>query len=520
MKKTRIITSTQRPEFDELIEYLSHPASERDGYDYDPEGNVYNIPSVFAKINGTYKESKKYKQDIVDRLTKFPNSCMLNEPMIRNHPITVNRENYNVNVYADKETYLAQDKNLVWHDPTVNNFLNGKIFGYKFSLSDNFEFRNLSNSKKVVLFNAMLVIANDPEIGCNSLRKLIEALINIPNYIVTLINNWDFKSSTPRIVYTYKYKMSEEEYWLLELLHKIGFDIIILSPTGTNVIEEYCDISTYSLGYYDREFDFDKYNYSSFEKIKKIFKKVGNKISHVENYSWLFIPIIAILINVAVYIGDTTGVTKTLFQCISIGVVFIGWVFDIGVTADTQENSNFATGATIIVVCCLLCIRGIIALSMWEPETNIKNGFLPIEESIQIGDTEVDTTFVTHVKADMVGDSNGNIRCYIENNSENTVPCYVRIYIGNTEVYKSYSFKPLQYLNNFKVSYDLPNGDTEITIKYFLYNGNRSQSYTNELLGQTTATIHIGDISELSKEYGYESATNNVKTDKPISVTE
>ena len=87
--------------------------------------------------------------------------------------------------------------------------------------------------------------------------RFVSCCMNIPESIIITLNNFDYNFDVPKVLYMLD-TVSESTAMYLYILNELGFDILILEPSGKNTIEKHCDINELSLGYFVNKVEFDK----------------------------------------------------------------------------------------------------------------------------------------------------------------------------------------------------------------------------------------------------------------------
>ena len=183
--------------------------------------------------------------------------------------------------------------------------------------------------------------------------------------------------------------------------------------------------------------------------------------------------------------------------------LIIAFIIELICCDDTNKSFYFPDFYIVSTIVCiiLLCITLFVRFIVWIPDevnTTIKNGYVQIEED----SIEGNYGFVMKYKEDAIKqDSSSTIYCYIENNSQNTQNMYFKLFIGNTEIYKSSTIEPFNYVPQISLSNDLPVGDTTINIKFYSADNENIDSTedsindeNNEiLLGEGSFTLHVYD---------------------------
>ncbi|MEF9991562.1 MAG: YceG family protein [Romboutsia sp.] len=254
--KSLLLSST----IDEISIYWKQPLKLRSGFTFDNESVV--IPVFFSKINGIYNDTKQY--------LSFVNEIKDSEDVFFisfNEDINVlskefTREAFNLSFLINKDGIL--DKKSILSDVS-------------YSIST----LNI-NQKTTVLEKIEEVIVNDMFIETLSKEDIIKGLytvLNMNKKFVHMINNFDYALVNPKLVIYMEssFVFSKEASFLMLLLSKIGFDIIILSPSGENCIENVINNSLVDIHRLDKMVY--EYRLESSDDTIPILKKIFGKRS-------------------------------------------------------------------------------------------------------------------------------------------------------------------------------------------------------------------------------------------------
>lgn len=202
--------------YDELTRYLNEPAYFRLGYNL--VDNKLNIPVFFSLIDGVNEDIEKYWLDYdtfksCSDLLYFENDCLIKE------------------------------KNGVISKPVA--FLTDG-----FRLSDikklsNYKYNMLRPKIENLLFDCLneLCFGNYFNFGFKDIEKyylLLDVYLNIPSNFIDLLQNYDYGKSVPKVLI---YKdgstiFNDREIILLCFLNRLGFDILILNPSGYRLFKD------------------------------------------------------------------------------------------------------------------------------------------------------------------------------------------------------------------------------------------------------------------------------------------
>lgn len=214
--KTLLLSST----VDEVDIYWNEPLKLRPGFSFDDE--IVILPVFFTKIDGTYRDLEEY-YSLLDKL------------QIKNFSYFVN---YDENIRAFSRPFTREGYNLSFY--ILNN---GKLNQKAIIKEGNFTISNLSLKwQETILSKIEETILSDMFIENLSKDDVVRGLytvLNMQEKLIYMINSFDYANVNPKlIIYIERMKMfSKEIVFLLLVLSKIGFDIVIFTPGGVNCIE-------------------------------------------------------------------------------------------------------------------------------------------------------------------------------------------------------------------------------------------------------------------------------------------
>ncbi|WDV45605.1 YceG family protein [Clostridiaceae bacterium M8S5] len=184
------------------------------------ENKTVYIPNLFVKISGVYEDISIYWNDV----STFKNSE--NTIFYSNLPFTTTqytRESlYKCAYILDSEGFVDKDK--LFSSPL-----------YKFSY-----LRTHLQELIVHKINQLFVLPIfKNEINKDYKLKIIISILTMDKQILNLIQNFDYPFKVPKIViYDNNESMfNDQDIAVLSFLNLFGFDILILTPTGYNNIE-------------------------------------------------------------------------------------------------------------------------------------------------------------------------------------------------------------------------------------------------------------------------------------------
>lgn len=494
--------------------YWNQEARFREGFVLDKENKNITVPNFCTKINGVHKDIKDYKE-FINFIKNSKNTFILDNKFsfssyqcVELTPtICVKNSNKFFFKKEDIENSIEDNTKFDFAEPTVQNILNYKFLNYIIN-SKNFTFNLLTSCKREQLLKMILnyIEKNIDNLNEDKIVKFLKIAFSIPSDIITYINNFDYSFDVPKIVVTKK-EISEDLSILLNILNEFAFDILFLEPSGKSTIEKYLDVNNLSLGYFNTELNIEddilyKERYEQEEKERKKEDIKETFLDCISN-SWKVIVILLVIaINIGIWFFPVGGTILTITQIVS-GVI-------LGLMCMHEEESEIiaTTEIALVVILILILIGRFLFWGITTDSTTIKDGYLNIEETA----IECESGFIIQTKDNAVIDQNSTtLYLYAENNANNTEDCYVKLFIGNTEIYESPKIKPLEYLHSVSLNTDLPIGENKVIIKYYLYDTEPTDSETYKtdiLLGEKEITVHCTDnnknYNELKEQFGFE----------------
>lgn len=198
-------------------------------------GNLVNVGTIFAKVNGI-QDNKK--QEYLDRIKRMINSDTI---VYQKLPFT---------------TELA--------DNTMSSFVRQVIFNKKVDFekikkSPYYKYGVYSEETQELIISKieqLLTLDWCNEEVRNLIYKTIETIFTLPTDIVQLIHSYDFTSQIPKLILFSGDTgvCSLEDSIVIMFLKLVGFDILVLAPTGYRLIEQYIKpglFNNINIGEYD-----------------------------------------------------------------------------------------------------------------------------------------------------------------------------------------------------------------------------------------------------------------------------
>ena len=502
--------------------YWNTEARFREGFKVNEEKKEIYIPNFFTKVNGIHHKMDDYKKFVI-MLKDAKNTVVMNEEPAY-YGLPKNKEGEKICSTIEEARKKNKEENFC--ELNIKDLMQGKFFIYKTEYT---HFDELTSAKQRTVLSLIeeVVEKNKNEWDEQKMLLFISCCLNIPKSVAILLNNFDYSFHVPKILYTLD-TMSEATAMYLWILNELGFDILLLQPSGKNTIERYFDINELSLGYFVENVDFknikteeeikqetekitkeklkqkQRKKKEKKENIKEFFEDIFEAVSeHILAVIWYMFAIAFPVLAIILWIY-ASGLVMFL-TCFGYGalLIIIGCIMDDNCLFDSD-----APGVLSLVVCAivilLLCARGLHFLCTDDDinrSTHTHDGFFEIDESTEIGKNG----FIIHYRKDAVGQDNyNNVYLYIENNAENTIDMYFIVKYKNKVIYESGKVEPLEYCPKITLNSDsnLPIGEHELQIEFYHYDAdNKESKYTDEFLGKGTIKFHMYDTSKEVKNY-------------------
>lgn len=489
--------------------YWNTEARFREGFTSNEELKTVTIPNFFTKVNGIYRDKKKYIE-FVKMLRESSNTITLEKDCSFYDILELKDEFYDAidkNDGYDKSNFSTEYFNTENYDfvtePTISNVLSGLFYCFRIKNSNEFRFEYLTSDKKQLVLDTVIRIITDSR---NPLRlkslsdytQFISLALTFDNIFINMLNNFDYGLEIPKIVVSTS-NLNKTTAMFLYLMNEMGIDIVILSPSGKSNVEKYYDINNLSLGFFDTEFDLDSEVVldSDKEKIKKK-KKEEQKIvkkRQLENFiELIYFPhcLWGILVLIPVITGMLFHWNGFLNTIVQIGALIVALIYWIAFGDSGEKKAWLMTwfyGILFSAIVVLLCVRGIYAIYRVETNpqdnTTFYSGFQNIEEEEIIG-----TEFTIRQRDEGVVVNKNNLFYYLENNSRNQFNIVFEVCLNNAIIYRSAEMEPLNYVKHFYLESNIPDGDTTLTIKYYKAEDYDARSNNNTSIGERDFVVH------------------------------
>jgi len=195
--------------FEELVLLWKEPARMRPGFQV--KNKHVTIPRLFAKISGVHQDLGEYCQTIMSLLTTP-------------HTVIFSRIPICQGDFPEPIKQLASE--AVHHRDQLDHWLlNQPAYPYK----------HLRKSLQLRIVEACQ--------SFDDLEKSIQVSFTLHPSLIRMINEFDAPHKVPKVVIydSDEFLFSEFDKVLIQLLEFLGFDLLIITPTGYNNIEEIVD---------------------------------------------------------------------------------------------------------------------------------------------------------------------------------------------------------------------------------------------------------------------------------------
>ena len=198
-------------------------------------GNLVNVGTIFAKINGIRDNNKEEYLDKIKRMITPETILYQKLPFMTELPD------------ANMSSFVRQA------------IFNRKVDFEKIKKSHYYKYGVYSEETQELIINKVeLLLKLD---WCNGdvknlMYKIIETIFTLPLNIVQLIHSYDFTTEIPKMILFSGDTgvCSLEDCIVIMFLKLVGFDILVLAPTGYRLIEQYIKPNLFNdinIGEYD-----------------------------------------------------------------------------------------------------------------------------------------------------------------------------------------------------------------------------------------------------------------------------
>lgn len=232
---------------EDMLTYWNEPAKLRPGFRTE-EDTVYT-PIFFNKISGIYKDSSSYTR-LLDSLKESPLKLYLESFNITSTDFTIHSYSqnqtinyHNVNLVGMNTDFRDKDLDTLRPCLKTDNTINPEALR-KHSLYP--KLTGLRSETQRFIIKKINELLGNPLIfsfplGEKENLMLIASVLNAHSDLLSLIDRYDFTSDIPKLILYLKEGVScdTKAALLIGFLHTVGFDLIILSPSGATNIDQF-----------------------------------------------------------------------------------------------------------------------------------------------------------------------------------------------------------------------------------------------------------------------------------------
>ncbi|EPY2302639.1 YceG family protein [Clostridium sporogenes] len=224
---------TLKTTYDELKILWDEESRMRTGFKIE-NGTIY-IPNIFAKISGVTEDINIYWKDLSYFKSKGTNLFISNLPFTE---INYSKQDlYRLSYFLNKDGFINEDSLI-------------KSEFYKFSY--------LKTSLQKTIIKKINDIFELPlfkkEVTKEFKLKILMTILNIDKNLIELLQSFDFPFKIPKLIIYSKDEngFSDEDSIIITFLNLIGFDILIITPTGYNNIENQIPNKFYDIHQFEK----------------------------------------------------------------------------------------------------------------------------------------------------------------------------------------------------------------------------------------------------------------------------
>lgn len=235
--------------YEEILQLWDEPLRMRQGYEL--EDNVVKAPVIFAALNGVPEDDiSRYARELRDLRE---NSLFATNTFFRGYLPSVN--------YAE----CTSNKRV-----SLDKILNLRDYKYG-HLREEVQHHLISKMQE------MLDLDIVKGFGRNGIENVMfQVMLTLPDDVIQALHNFNFTDRNPKLVVL---RDSNEQLSLydtiaINYMSLLGFDIVIIIPTGYNVLDKYSATrlyKKYDFGNYSYDFDIQLNRRKSF--IDKLFRR-------------------------------------------------------------------------------------------------------------------------------------------------------------------------------------------------------------------------------------------------------
>jgi len=249
---------TLRTTYDELFILWKEDSRFREGFKVE-SGRVY-IPNIFAKVSGTTTNLNEYWDNFNKLIAKDETTILIEKiPFNKPRGFAVTQGIFNTDGSLNKEKVMSiREYRFGYLRTSVQNLILNKI-DELVSCADLFTFPITKDFK----------------------TKALYTILGLEKRYLDLFQKFDYPLQIPKLVIFDGNEsiFSDEDIIIIAFLHIVGFDIVILTPTGYNNIENGID------KYY---YDIHKLEDFKFDLTLQSNKQEENKSTLKKGFFWFF----------------------------------------------------------------------------------------------------------------------------------------------------------------------------------------------------------------------------------------
>lgn len=208
--------------FDEISIYYSQALSFRPHYN--SSNGIINAPVFFTKITGVHNNDDDYAR-FINGITNSDKTIFLE---YNGDERILNTKSFTKNDF--QLSYLIDSKNRISRDSVINNN------DYTLGILDTKLQNSILDALEDVLGSNLFL----EKLSSSDKVRILHFLLNLDKKVLLAIENFAYGSVNPKLVLYIndRVNMSIEFCGILLLLHKLGFDILLLTPVGSKDVEK------------------------------------------------------------------------------------------------------------------------------------------------------------------------------------------------------------------------------------------------------------------------------------------
>lgn len=219
-ENSHISSKRLKTTYDELLILWDEPANMRSGFSYNKVTDTVTLPTIFAKVSGVHSDIEKYWGDYGE--FRYP----------RRGKVIVDVD------YSDLEKEV--ESNMVRYR---NLRYIGKD-GIGFSLEEiknhaEYPFDYLREGLQNQILESLNTLLVTSDLNNKERYELLTFVMCLPKDVLLVLQNFDHTKTAPKLV-LYHSNAEQPMYtvgYLMEFLHEIGCDVIVLVPSGYRNVE-------------------------------------------------------------------------------------------------------------------------------------------------------------------------------------------------------------------------------------------------------------------------------------------